>query len=192
MLASRSCSVEQLAFDWRRKDNACYAHPAEISLSRMTSLDQWTSHSLLSSIRLFVSQCAKCHQTFSKNDLFLRTTSYRRFHLDCFRCDHCDRLLSSGDEYYIHRQHEIYCRQHFPHLSFSETSSMESKSSCSDSIGISSAGKTNLCRAMGKHTSIRRRMWLGREGRNRWHAAFYRTRKSDQSGVHSVRTHRNP
>lgn len=97
--------------------------------------------SAFDSIRLFVSKCAKCQQTFSKNDLFIRTNFYRRFHPDCFRCDQCDRLLTSGDEYYLHRQNEILCRQHFQQLSFNETSSMESKSSCSDSLGISTAGK---------------------------------------------------
>jgi len=96
------------------------------------------------SIRLFVSKCAKCHQSFSKNDLFIRTTFYRRFHTDCFRCDHCDRLLTSGDEYYIHRQNEILCRQHFQQLSLNETSSTESKSTCSDSLGISTAGKKRM------------------------------------------------
>ncbi|CAF1437596.1 unnamed protein product [Adineta steineri] len=94
-------------------------------------------------IRLFVSKCAKCHQTFSKNDLFIRTTFYRRFHTDCFRCDHCDRLLTSGDEYYIHRQNEILCRQHFQQLALNETSSTESKSSCSDSIGGPTAAINN-------------------------------------------------
>ncbi|CAF0949561.1 unnamed protein product [Rotaria sp. Silwood1] len=98
-------------------------------------------------IRLFVSKCAKCHQSFSKNDLFIRTTFYRRFHTDCFRCDHCDRLLTSGDEYYIHRQNEILCRQHFQQLSLNETSSTESKSSSSsssaDSVGIPTAATNN-------------------------------------------------
>jgi hypothetical protein len=92
-------------------------------------------------IRLFVSKCAKCHQSFSKNDLFIRTTFYRRFHTDCFRCDQCDRLLTSGDEYYLHRQNEIFCRQHFQQLTLNETSSTESKSSCSDSAGIPTTGK---------------------------------------------------
>ncbi|CAF1261531.1 unnamed protein product [Rotaria magnacalcarata] len=94
-------------------------------------------------IRLFVSKCAKCHQSFSKNDLFIRTTFYRRFHTDCFRCDHCDRLLTSGDEYYIHRQNEILCRQHFQQLSSNETSSTESKSSSSDSVGNPTAATNN-------------------------------------------------
>jgi phage FluMu protein Com len=124
---------------------------AEISLSRINSIDK---HAIILffvlSIRLFVSKCAKCHQSFSKNDLFIRTTFYRRFHTDCFRCDHCDRLLTSGDEYYLHRQNEILCRQHFQQLN--ETSSTtESKSSCSDSGGgggggAATAGK-NVCRA---------------------------------------------
>src|ERR1700754_2865716 len=93
---------------------------------------------------LFVSKCAKCHQSFSKNDLFIRTTFNRRFHPDCFRCDHCDRLLTSGDEYYLHRQNEILCRQHFHQISFNETSSTESKSSCSDSMGATIAGKIRM------------------------------------------------
>lgn len=118
-------------------------------------------------IRLFVSKCAKCQQSFSKNDLFIRTNAYRRFHPDCFRCDQCDRLLTSGDEYYLHRQNEILCRQHFQQLSFNETSSTESKSSCSDSLGISTAGKINVCRA---YTLTSVRMWRWREGRNRRHA----------------------
>jgi hypothetical protein len=113
---------------------------AEISLSRINSIDK---HAIIF-FRLFVSKCAKCHQSFSKNDLFIRTTFYRRFHTDCFRCDHCDRLLTSGDEYYIHRQNEILCRQHFQQLSFNETSSTESKSSCSDSVGGTTAGKKRM------------------------------------------------
>jgi hypothetical protein len=127
------------------KDNAMLH--AEISLSRINSIDKHAiilSFFFFVSIRLFVSKCAKCHQAFSKNDLFIRTTFYRRFHTDCFRCDHCDRLLTSGDEYYIHRQNEILCRQHFQQLSLNETSSTESKSSCSDSLGISTAGKKRM------------------------------------------------
>lgn len=108
---------------------------------------------------MFVSKCAKCHQSFSKNDLFIRTTFYRRFHIDCFRCDHCDRLLTSGDEYYIHRQNEILCRQHFQQLSLNETSSTESKSSCSDSLGIPTTGikmkKKEKKRMPCIHTDIR-------------------------------------
>ena len=95
-------------------------------------------------LRLFVSKCAKCHKSFSKNDLFIRTTFYRRFHTDCFRCDHCDRLLTSGDEYYIHRQNEILCRQHFQRLSLNEASSTESKSTCSDAVGVSASGKKRM------------------------------------------------
>jgi len=141
-------------------------------------------------ISLFVSQCGKCHQSFSKNDLFIRTTFNRRFHPDCFRCDHCDRLLTSGDEYYLHRQNEILCRQHFQQLHFNETSSNESKSSCSDSLGMPSAGKEKKWKRERKRKTVCRaytltsvRMWRWREGRNRRHA--FSSRKSDQSRMHS-------
>jgi phage FluMu protein Com len=60
-----------------------------------------------------VSKCAKCQELFAPNEFFIRTADYRRYHPDCFRCDHCDRLLVSGDEYYLHGQHQIFCREDF-------------------------------------------------------------------------------
>jgi hypothetical protein len=105
---------------------------------------------------LFASKCAKCQESFSKNELFIRTAFYRRYHPDCFRCNHCDRLLASGDEYYLHGQNQILCRQDFQQLN-----------SSNHSIGIPSAGilqrKKSVWRAY-ILTSVR--MWLWREGRN--------------------------
>ncbi|CAF0880051.1 unnamed protein product [Adineta steineri] len=83
-------------------------------------------------IRLFASKCTKCHESFSKNELFIRTACYRRYHPDCFRCDHCDRLLASGDEYYLHEQNQILCRQDFHQLNLSN-----------QSIGTSTAATNN-------------------------------------------------
>ncbi|CAF5190053.1 unnamed protein product, partial [Rotaria sp. Silwood1] len=108
------------------------------------------------SIRLFASKCAKCQESFSKNELYIRTAFYRRYHTDCFRCNHCDRLLVSGDEYYLHGQNQILCRQDFQQLN-----------SSNDSIGTPTAGilqrKKSVWRAC-ILTSVR--MWLWREGRN--------------------------
>ena len=72
--------------------------------------------------RLFASQCAKCRELFSENEFFIRTTSHRRFHPDCFRCDHCDRMLTSGDEYYLHGQNEIFCREDYQQLKLADQS----------------------------------------------------------------------
>lgn len=106
--------------------------------------------------RLFASKCAKCQESFSKNELFIRTALHRRYHLDCFRCDHCDHLLVSGDEYYLHGQNQILCRQDYQQLN-----------SSNHSLGTPTAGilqrKKSVWRAY-ILTSVR--MWLWREGRN--------------------------
>ena len=96
--------------------------------------------------RLFASKCAKCQESFSPNELFIRTTFYRRYHPDCFRCDHCDQPLLSGDEYYLHGQSQILCRQDFHQLNLSH-----------QSLGTSTAGRLQKKekRMACIHTSIR-------------------------------------
>lgn len=87
----------------------------EISLHQLYSSSVF--HLFSSKSRLFASKCAKCQEAFSENEFFIRTAaSSRRYHPDCFRCDHCDRLLVSGDEYYLHGQNQIFCREDFQQL----------------------------------------------------------------------------
>lgn len=78
--------------------------------------------SLFLSIRLFASKCVKCQESFAPNEFFIRSTLHRRYHPDCFRCDHCERLLTSGDEYYLHGANEILCRDDYQQLPFSNSS----------------------------------------------------------------------
>ena len=118
--------------------------------------------------RLFASKCAKCQESFAKNELFIRTADYRRYHPDCFRCDHCDRLLVSGDEYYLHGQNQIFCREDFHQFYSSSTTS--------DPIGgTPTAGKETKKKKKKRSvwrayilTSVRMCLW--REGRN-WRRA---------------------
>ncbi|CAF5149126.1 unnamed protein product, partial [Rotaria magnacalcarata] len=98
---------------------------------------------------LFASKCAKCQESFSKNEFYIRTAFYRRYHPDCFRCNHCDRLLVSGDEYYLRKQNQILCQQDFQQLN-----------SSNDSIGTPTTGilpkerKKEKRKAYGVHTYL--------------------------------------
>ena len=72
---------------------------------------------------MFASKCVKCQESFAPNEFFIRSTFHRRYHPDCFRCDHCERLLISGDEYYLHGSNEILCRDDYQQLTLSNSSS---------------------------------------------------------------------
>ena len=114
---------------------------------------------------MFASKCAKCQEIFTKNELFIRTPFYRRYHIDCFRCDHCNHLLTSGDEYYLNEQNQIFCRQDFQQI---------------QSIGTSTAGilqKKKKKRMACIHTDIRSDVKEGIDG------VRVQCRKSDQSRV---------
>ena len=92
------------------------ARSVRLSLARN---DLCSCTDVLRLIRLFASKCAKCQEAFAQNELFIRTPCYRRYHPDCFRCDHCDRPLVAGDEYYLHGHNQILCRQDFQQLNSS-------------------------------------------------------------------------
>lgn len=104
-------------------------HLAELILSFPFYITQWLFFFYILQIRLFASKCAKCQESFSKNELYIRTALCRRYHIDCFRCTHCDRLLGSGDEYYVHGPNQILCRKDFQQIS-----------SSNESVGTSTAG----------------------------------------------------
>jgi hypothetical protein len=46
-------------------------------------------------VRLFGAKCDKCGFSFSKNDFVMRAKS-KVFHLECFKCSACFRLLIPG------------------------------------------------------------------------------------------------
>ncbi|KAF5405138.1 Insulin enhancer protein isl-2b [Paragonimus heterotremus] len=58
----------------------------------------------------FFYRCAGCNQVVSKSELVYRVWS-RAFHLDCFRCVICDRLLQPGEEIAVQNE-QICCLNH--------------------------------------------------------------------------------
>ena len=141
----------------RVEDNTETFNENQTSIMRINSF--FLNHAMIFLlIRLFASKCAKCHESFSKNEFFIRTPCYRRYHPDCFSCDHCNRLLVSGDDYYLHGQNQIFCRDDFQQF-YSTTDSIGDPSTA----GIDFKRKKSVWRAY-ILTSVR--MWLWREGRN--------------------------
>lgn len=58
--------------------------------------------------RLFGQRCAKCDQTFLKNDFVMRARD-NAYHIDCFRCVACSRQLIPGDEFAL-REDGLFCK----------------------------------------------------------------------------------
>ncbi len=49
-------------------------------------------------VRLFSKKCFKCKDCFTKNDFVMRAGN-RIYHIDCFRCQMCNKQLAPGDEF---------------------------------------------------------------------------------------------
>ncbi|TNN13120.1 Insulin enhancer protein, partial [Schistosoma japonicum] len=58
----------------------------------------------------FLYRCAGCYRLIDKMDLVFRIRS-RTFHLDCFRCNICEKLLQPGEEI-AYRNEQVYCLIH--------------------------------------------------------------------------------
>ncbi|CAH8468533.1 unnamed protein product [Schistosoma intercalatum] len=58
----------------------------------------------------FLYRCAGCYRLIDKMDLVFRIRS-RTFHLDCFRCVICEKLLQPGEEI-AYRNEQVYCLIH--------------------------------------------------------------------------------
>lgn len=62
----------------------------------------------LCTYRLFAAKCAKCSQSFNKNDFVMRARN-KIYHTDCFCCVVCSRQLVSGDEFAL-RDDGLFCK----------------------------------------------------------------------------------
>ncbi|KAM9456171.1 insulin gene enhancer protein ISL-1-like [Clarias gariepinus] len=61
-------------------------------------------------IRLYTTKCAKCPKSFSSHDYVMRA-GVNIYHVQCFRCERCDRQLLPGDEFTI-RDGYLHCTDH--------------------------------------------------------------------------------
>ncbi|XP_022099648.1 insulin gene enhancer protein ISL-1-like [Acanthaster planci] len=59
-------------------------------------------------LRLFGTKCAKCGQSFDKNDFVMRARN-KIYHIECFRCVACSRQLIPGDEFAL-REDGLFCK----------------------------------------------------------------------------------
>ncbi|KAH6938535.1 hypothetical protein HPB50_010281 [Hyalomma asiaticum] len=58
--------------------------------------------------RLFSIKCSKCRQVFCRTDFVMRARQHV-YHVDCFRCQACERQLMPGDEFAL-REDGLFCR----------------------------------------------------------------------------------
>ncbi|KAK9968056.1 hypothetical protein ABG768_002404 [Culter alburnus] len=56
------------------------------------------------------SKCAKCHKAFISKEYVMRT-GMNIYHIQCFRCESCNRPLLPGDEYVL-RDGQLLCTDH--------------------------------------------------------------------------------
>uniref|UniRef100_A0A673NMV0 Insulin gene enhancer protein ISL-1 n=1 Tax=Sinocyclocheilus rhinocerous TaxID=307959 RepID=A0A673NMV0_9TELE len=62
--------------------------------------------------RLCTSKCAKCHKAFISKEYVMRTR-VNIYHVQCFRCEGCNRPLVPGDEYvYVLQDGQLLCTDH--------------------------------------------------------------------------------
>ena len=67
------------------------------------------------SCRLFGTKCEKCHHSFGKNDFVMRAKN-KIFHLECFRCTACQKQLIPGEEFALHNDGELFCKEDTRHI----------------------------------------------------------------------------
>uniref|UniRef100_A0A673N7R7 Insulin gene enhancer protein ISL-1 n=1 Tax=Sinocyclocheilus rhinocerous TaxID=307959 RepID=A0A673N7R7_9TELE len=60
--------------------------------------------------RLWTSKCAKCHKAFISKE-YVMQTRVNIYHVQCFRCEGCNRQLLPGDEYVL-RDGQLLCTDH--------------------------------------------------------------------------------
>ena len=68
----------------------------------------------LSSRRYAAKRCAACSQTIDCAEMVMRARDCV-FHLECFACVHCKRVLTTGDSFGMHDS-KVYCRIDFQTL----------------------------------------------------------------------------
>ncbi|XP_050044745.1 insulin gene enhancer protein ISL-1 isoform X2 [Dermacentor andersoni] len=59
-------------------------------------------------VRLFGTKCSKCRLGFCRTDFVMRARQHV-YHLNCFRCQACERQLMPGDEFAL-REDGLFCR----------------------------------------------------------------------------------
>ncbi|XP_027031241.1 insulin gene enhancer protein ISL-1-like [Tachysurus fulvidraco] len=103
-------------------------------------------------IRLYTTKCANCQKSFSSHDYVMRA-GVNVYHVQCFRCEHCDRLLKPGDEFTI--------RDGFLHCTAHENSSHRLMTLSCDSVHVTNP---NRCDGVADTS------WSGGEGESGWQA----------------------
>lgn len=78
-------------------------------------------------MRLYGTKCAKCCLSFTRNDFVMRARD-KVFHVDCFRCVACSRLLIPGEEFAL--KEDLFCRSDYDVLE--RASLLDDSSVCGD------------------------------------------------------------
>ncbi|XP_026130391.1 ISL LIM homeobox 1b [Carassius auratus] len=87
--------------------------------------------------RLCTSKCAKCHKALISKEYVMRTRA-NIYHVQCFRCEGCNRPLVPGDEYVL-RDGQLLCTNHHELFNkFTGTSDNQQKETVDPSEGIRS------------------------------------------------------
>ncbi|KAF4108007.1 ISL LIM homeobox 1b isoform X2 [Onychostoma macrolepis] len=87
--------------------------------------------------RLCTSKCAKCHKAFISKEYVMRTR-VNIYHVQCFRCEGCNRPLLPGDEYVLQEGHLLCTDHHELFNKFIGTSDKQHKETVDPSEGIKS------------------------------------------------------
>lgn len=83
--------------------------PSLFRLKRIAINERTASNEFVFIIcRLFAAKCAKCSESFNKNDFVMRARN-KTYHPDCFSCEACSRPLVSGDEFAL-RDERLFCK----------------------------------------------------------------------------------
>ncbi|KAL1266889.1 hypothetical protein QQF64_002564 [Cirrhinus molitorella] len=87
--------------------------------------------------RLCTNKCAKCHKAFISKEYVMRTR-VNIYHIQCFRCEGCNRPLLPGDEYIL-QDGQLLCTDHNELFNkFMGTSDNQQKETVVPSEGIKS------------------------------------------------------
>ncbi|VDP68557.1 unnamed protein product [Echinostoma caproni] len=62
--------------------------------------------------RRFGTKCAGCEKGIPPSEV-VRTAQSNVYHMDCFVCVVCDRMLNTGDEFYLLRDRKLMCKFDF-------------------------------------------------------------------------------
>ena len=89
---------------------------ATIQVSKVNSLshmvDNCRNRFLFVDCRRFaVKQCSRCREGITANELVMKAR-HLVFHLGCFTCSSCDKVLTTGDHFGISGD-TVFCRQHY-------------------------------------------------------------------------------